>query len=45
MGLGMLVMVDADRAEDLRARLVEAGETVHVVGEIAKGSNTVRLLG
>ncbi|MBK9576087.1 MAG: phosphoribosylformylglycinamidine cyclo-ligase [Fibrobacterota bacterium] len=45
MGLGMLVMVDADRAEELRARLVEAGETVHVVGHIAKGSNTVRLLG
>lgn len=45
MGLGMLVMVDADRAEELRARLVEAGETVHVVGQIAKGSNTVRLLG
>lgn len=45
MGLGMLVMVDADRADELRARMVEAGETVHVVGHIAKGSNTVRLLG
>jgi phosphoribosylformylglycinamidine cyclo-ligase len=45
MGLGMLVVVDADRAEDLRARLVDAGETVHCVGRIEKGSRTVRLLG
>ncbi|HNY30499.1 MAG TPA: phosphoribosylformylglycinamidine cyclo-ligase [Fibrobacteria bacterium] len=45
MGLGMLVVVDAERADELRARMVESGETVHVVGHIAKGSNTVRLLG
>ncbi len=45
MGLGMLVMVDSDRADELRARLVDAGETVHSVGRIEKGSRTVRLLG
>ena len=45
MGLGMLVIVDADRVEELSSRLVESGETVHSVGRIEKGSRTVRLLG
>jgi phosphoribosylformylglycinamidine cyclo-ligase len=45
MGLGMLVIVDAERADELRARLEESGETVHSVGRIEKGSRTVRLLG
>jgi phosphoribosylformylglycinamidine cyclo-ligase len=45
MGLGMLVIVEADRAEELGSRLMESGETVHVVGRIEKGSRTVRLLG
>jgi phosphoribosylformylglycinamidine cyclo-ligase len=45
MGLGMLVVVDAERADELRERLVDAGETVHSVGRIEKGSRTVRLLG
>ena len=45
MGLGMLVIVDADRVEELSSRLVESGETVHSVGRIEKGARTVRLLG
>jgi phosphoribosylformylglycinamidine cyclo-ligase len=45
MGLGMLVIVDADRVDELSSRLVESGETVHSVGRIEKGSRTVRLLG
>jgi phosphoribosylformylglycinamidine cyclo-ligase len=45
MGLGMLVVVDSDRAEELGSRLMESGETVHKVGRIEKGSRTVRLLG
>jgi phosphoribosylformylglycinamidine cyclo-ligase len=45
MGLGMLVVVDSDRADELRSRLVDAGEKVHCVGRIEKGSRTVRLLG
>ena len=42
---GDIVIVEADRAEELGSRLMESGETVHVVGRIEKGSRTVRLLG
>ena len=45
MGLGMLVVVDSDLADELGSRLMESGETVHTVGRIEKGSRTVRLLG
>jgi len=39
------VVVDSGRALELGSRLMESGETVHVVGRIEKGSRTVRLLG
>ena len=45
MGIGMLVFVSADRADDLAQRLAEAGETVHRVGRVEPGTRSVRLLG
>jgi phosphoribosylformylglycinamidine cyclo-ligase len=45
MGLGMLVVVDADRADELAQRLADAGEVVHRVGRIEKGNRSVQLLG
>ena len=45
MGLGMLVFVSAERADELARRLADAGETVNQVGRVEKGSRSVKLLG
>lgn len=45
MGIGMLVFVSAERADELALRLAEAGETVQRVGRVEKGTRSVRLLG
>jgi phosphoribosylformylglycinamidine cyclo-ligase len=43
-GIGMAVVVAADRAETVAAALREAGETVHTIGHVEAGSRgcTVR---
>ena len=33
-GIGMILVVSADRADALRAALVDAGEAVHVIGSV-----------
>ncbi len=45
MGLGMLVFVPSERAEELARRLADAGEVVHTVGRVEKGNRSVKLLG
>ncbi len=45
MGIGMLVFVSAERADELAQRLADAGETVHRVGRVEKGTRSVQLLG
>jgi phosphoribosylformylglycinamidine cyclo-ligase len=45
MGIGMLVFVSADRADELAQRLADAGEVVHRVGRVEKGTRSVQLLG
>lgn len=45
MGIGMLVFVPAERADELAQRLADAGETVHRVGRVEKGTRSVQLLG
>ncbi len=44
-GIGMLVFVPAERADELAQRLADAGETVHRVGRVEKGTRSVQLLG
>jgi phosphoribosylformylglycinamidine cyclo-ligase len=36
-GIGMIVVVAADRADDLRLLLEAEGETVHLLGHVTKG--------
>ena len=45
MGIGMLVFVPAERADELAQRLADSGETVHRVGRVEKGTRSVQLLG
>lgn len=42
MGLGMVLLVDPDRVEAVRAALVEAGEEPFLVGRVIEGSGKVR---
>jgi phosphoribosylformylglycinamidine cyclo-ligase len=37
-GIGMVLVVDAARAEALTALLSEAGETVHRIGTVTEGA-------
>jgi phosphoribosylformylglycinamidine cyclo-ligase len=37
-GIGMVLVVSADRADALTALLSEAGETVHRLGHVADGA-------
>jgi phosphoribosylformylglycinamidine cyclo-ligase len=41
MGVGMIIAVDADRADDVVATLSEAGEKTWVIGTLARGSREV----
>jgi phosphoribosylformylglycinamidine cyclo-ligase len=43
MGVGMIIAVDADRADDVVATLREAGEKTWVMGSLARGSREVLL--
>mgnify|MGYP000285962734 CR=1 FL=1 len=40
-GIGMIAVVEADRAEALRKVLQDAGETVHVLGHVVAGQDIV----
>lgn len=42
MGLGLVLIVDPDRVEEVRAAAEEAGETTYIVGRIAPGTGIVR---
>ncbi len=44
MGIGMIVAVDADKAEMAVKCLEEAGETVYVIGELVKGEKGVDII-
>lgn len=41
MGLGMVVLVDASQAQEVKQALEEAGETVSVVGRVVQGDGCV----
>ncbi len=45
MGIGMLVFVPAERADELAQRLADSGETVQRIGRVEKGTRSVQLLG
>lgn len=45
MGLGMVLIVDAARADEVEAALTEAGETAYRVGRIVPGEGEVRYTG
>lgn len=42
MGLGMILMVDPERAREVEAALAEAGETTYRVGHVIAGEGVVR---
>lgn len=44
MGLGMIVAVDADKAEKAVECLKEAGETAYIIGELQEGEKTVEII-
>lgn len=44
MGIGMIVAVDADKAETAVKCLEEAGEKAYVIGELADGENGVDII-
>ncbi len=44
MGIGMIVAVSADKAEEAKAILEAAGETVYKIGVVERGTEGVRIL-
>lgn len=44
MGLGMIVAVDADKAEKAVECLKEAGETAYIIGELQEGETSVEIV-
>ncbi len=44
MGLGMIVAVDADKADKAIKCLEEAGETAYIVGKLEKGETSVEII-
>ena len=42
MGVGMVLIVDPDKVEAVRAAAEKAGETVNVIGRVEQGSGVVR---
>lgn len=45
MGIGMVVIVPADQAEEALSVLREMGETAYLIGRIAEGSGGIRWIG
>ena len=45
MGVGMILIVDPARAEEVEAALVEAGEKTYRVGRIVSGTGEVQYTG
>ena len=45
MGIGMIVAVDADKADAAMKCLAEAGETAYIIGELAEGEKGVEIIG
>ena len=45
MGVGMILIVDPDRADEVEAALVKAGETTYRVGRIVAGTGEVEYTG
>ena len=44
MGLGMIVAVDADKAEKAVECLKEAGETAYIIGQLEEGEKSVEII-
>ena len=44
MGLGMIIAVDADKAEKAVECLKEAGETAYIIGELQEGETSVEIV-
>ena len=44
MGLGMIVAVDADKADAAVKCLSDAGETAYIVGELVEGETGVDII-
>ena len=44
MGIGMIIAVDADKADDAVKCLEAAGEKAYIIGELAKGSKDVEIV-
>lgn len=45
MGIGMIVAVDADKADAAMKCLADAGETAYVLGELVEGEKCVEIVG
>ena len=45
MGIGMIVAVDADKADAAMKCLTDAGETAYIIGELAEGEKSVEIVG
>ncbi|MBN2908240.1 phosphoribosylformylglycinamidine cyclo-ligase [Polycladomyces sp. WAk] len=45
MGIGMVVILPADQAEEALSVLREMGETAHLIGRIAEGAGGIRWIG
>jgi len=44
MGIGMIVAVDADKAQKAVDCLAEAGEKAYIIGELTEGENGVDII-
>ncbi|MCA9001600.1 MAG: phosphoribosylformylglycinamidine cyclo-ligase [Planctomycetes bacterium] len=44
MGIGLVLLVDGDQCDTVKAHLVEAGETVYDLGEVREGTGRVQWL-
>ena len=44
MGIGMIVAVDADKADAAVKCLTDAGETAYIIGELAEGETGVEIV-
>ena len=45
MGVGMVLIVDPDCADEVEAALAKAGETTYRVGRIVAGTGEVNIVG
>ena len=44
MGIGMIVAVDADKADEAVKVLEAAGEKAYIIGELAEGEKDVEII-